>query len=227
MRAGALAPYETALRHSAPLSLVAHDGRVLPLAIERYLAAADEVDATVIQRCEGPVLDVGCGPGRMVHALAAQGIPALGVDIADMAVALATGRGATALSRSVFERVPGEGRWPTILVLDGNIGIGGDVRGLLTRLAGLIAPGGRLLVESSSAASAGTDEVLSVRFGRDGAVVGPQFAWALVDRHALMAHAQSVGLVVTEDWSAAGRDFVRLVRRPIVRRPTLRRPIVR
>jgi hypothetical protein len=50
-------------------------------------------------RCIGPVLDVGCCPHRIVHAPAVQGIPALGVDIADVAVALTNRRGAPALTR--------------------------------------------------------------------------------------------------------------------------------
>ena len=40
-------------------------------------------------------------------------------------------RGVTFLERSVFDRVPGAGRWRTALLLDGNIGIGGDPVALL------------------------------------------------------------------------------------------------
>ena len=32
-------------------------------------------DETVVARCTGPTLDVGCGPGRMAHALATAGVP--------------------------------------------------------------------------------------------------------------------------------------------------------
>ena len=39
--------------------------------------------------------------------------------------------GGPALRRSVFDPLPGEGRWGTALLLDGNIGIGGDPRALL------------------------------------------------------------------------------------------------
>ena len=31
------------------------------------------------------------------------------------------------LHRSVFDRLPGTGRWGTVLLLDGNLGIGGDL----------------------------------------------------------------------------------------------------
>lgn len=211
MRQGALSPYEGALREAAELDLVAAGGQLLPLAIRRYLADADRVDRTVLALCVPPVLDVGCGPGRIVHALSAAGLPALGVDIADVAVALTQQRGAPALIRSVFDRLPGEGRWPTVLVLDGNIGIGGDVAGLLDRLAALMAPGGSVIVEASSADPA-TDDVLEVRFQADDGPIGPYFPWAVVGSAAVIRHAEPAGLVPADQWSTGGRVFLRLAR---------------
>lgn len=208
---GALSPYEGALRQAAELDLVSADGQVLSLAIQRYLADADPVDQTVLELCRPPVLDVGCGPGRIVHALAAAGLPALGVDIADVAVALTQQRGAPALARSVFERLPGEGRWPTVLVLDGNIGIGGDVAGLLDRLAGLMAPGGSVIVEASSVDPV-VDEVLEVRFRTTDGPIGACFDWAVVGSAALLRHARPAGLLLVDQWSAGGRVFLRLAR---------------
>jgi hypothetical protein len=70
------------------------------------------------------------------------------VDLAPAAVMFSRQRGAVALRRSVFAPVPGEGRWPTALLIDGNIGISGDVARLLRRMASLLAHGGRLLVEA-------------------------------------------------------------------------------
>jgi SAM-dependent methyltransferase len=209
MRTGALAPYEGALRQAADLALVTADGQVVQLAIQRYLADADPVDRTVLELCEPPVLDVGCGPGRIVHALSAAGLPALGVDIANVAVALTQRRGAPALIRSVFERVPGEGRWPTVLVLDGNVGIGGDAAGLLARLAGLMAPGGSVIVEASSV---DVDEVLEVRFQTSDGPIGTCFPWAVVGSAAVIRHARPAGLLPVDQWSAGGRVFLRLAR---------------
>ncbi|UQX87772.1 hypothetical protein M6D93_15910 [Jatrophihabitans telluris] len=211
MRAGALAPYEGALAGSRPLGFIDGHGRVLPLAIQRYLAEADDADQTVLDRCLGPTLDVGCGPGRIVYALAAAGHAALGVDIAEAAVELTQGRGATALSRDVFERVPGEGRWPTVLLLDGNIGIGGDVTGLLGRVRRLMALQGSVIVEASTA-EPGTDEVLVVRFAEAGRPVGPEFGWARVSVDVLVDRATTAGLDAVDYWSAGGRDFVRFER---------------
>ena len=85
----------------------------------------------MLARCEAPVLDVGCGPGRLVGALNARGVPALGIDISARAVEQARGRGAMALRRAVEQPVPAEGRWGTVLLADGNIGIGGDPAALL------------------------------------------------------------------------------------------------
>lgn len=88
----------------------------------------------------GTVLDVGCGPGRLVAELAARGRPALGIDVSEAAVAHTARLGGQALRRSVFEPLPGEGRWDTALLLDGNVGIGGDPAALLHRMAQLLTP---------------------------------------------------------------------------------------
>ena len=67
-------PYADALRAGrGPLFLRRTDGWLLPLEVERWCAQADAADLSVLRRCEGAVLDVGCGPGRLVAALAARG----------------------------------------------------------------------------------------------------------------------------------------------------------
>src|ERR1700728_593065 len=100
------------------------DGSVTRLALERYLGAADAVDESLLAHVRGPVLDVGCGPGRHLHALARRGVFGLGVDLSPGAVALARAGGTAAIARSIFDEVPGAGSWQTALLLDGNIGIG-------------------------------------------------------------------------------------------------------
>lgn len=80
-------PYATALRAGrGPLFLRRADGWLLPLDVERWCAHADRVDPEVPDRCEGAVLDVGCGPGRLVAALSARGRTVLGIDVSETAV---------------------------------------------------------------------------------------------------------------------------------------------
>jgi SAM-dependent methyltransferase len=210
MRVGALPPYEQALRGAGPLALQAPDGRTLLLDIGRWLAPVDHVDETVLARCAGPALDVGCGPGRFVASLAERGVAALGVDIAETAVALTRDRGLPALLRDVFDRVPGEGRWPTVLLMDGNIGIGGDPLLLLARIRRLLAPAGHLLVETDARPDA--DERLQVCFSAGLGPIGPPFGWALLGAGPLRGYARTAGYRFVEEWSLDGRTFVVLSR---------------
>jgi SAM-dependent methyltransferase len=205
-------PYADALRSGrGPLFLRREDGWLLPLEVERWCARADDADMTVLQRCAGAVLDIGCGPGRLVAALLALGRPSLGVDLSPAAVAHTVRAGGAALCRSVFDRLPGEGRWGTALLLDGNIGIGGDPRALLRRAARLVVPGGLLLVE---VAPEEVDERADVRVddGRGG--LGSAFPWARVGPAALVRHGAATGWTATDQWTAGNRTFTQLHRTP-------------
>jgi SAM-dependent methyltransferase len=113
----------------------------------RWSAAATGAELDLLRALPGPVLDVGCGPGRLVVALQQLGQIALGVDVSSAAVALARAQGATVLCRSVFEALPGEGRWGSVLLFDGNIGIAGDPVALLRRVSEVISPSGQIVVE--------------------------------------------------------------------------------
>ncbi|MEV0185182.1 class I SAM-dependent methyltransferase [Streptomyces sp. NPDC050625] len=122
----------------------------------RWHARSTVADKTVLERCVGPVLDVGCGPGRLRRELLGPGVFALGVDIAPRAVALTCALGGLALCGSAFDQLPAERGWQTLLpllpllLIDGDIGIGGDPRSLLHRCRGLVAPTGRLVVEAGA-----------------------------------------------------------------------------
>ncbi|MFG3492734.1 class I SAM-dependent methyltransferase [Streptomyces sp. NPDC047972] len=201
-------PYAVALRAGrGPLFLRRTDGWLLPLDVERWCAGTDAGDESVLARCHGTVLDIGCGPGRLVAALAERGRPALGIDVTPAAVARTVRRGGTALCRSVFDPLPGERRWNTALLIDGNIGIGGDPRALLERTAELLARGGRLVAE---AAPGEVDERCEVRLddGRGG--LGTPFPWARLGLPALLRHAEAAGLRTVDSWTAAGRQFAEL-----------------
>ncbi|WSK90885.1 class I SAM-dependent methyltransferase [Streptomyces sp. NBC_01278] len=203
-------PYSDALRTGrGPLFLRRSDGWLLPLEVERWCAGPDTADATVLARCRGPVLDVGCGPGRLVAALARLGHTALGVDVTPEAVARTVRTGGSALCRSVFDPLPREGRWGTVLLIDGNIGIGGDPGALLRRAAGLAAPGGSLLVE---VAPVDVDERVEVHVEDGHGGRGAPFPWARLGARALRTEAADAGWTRAVSWHAAGRTFVELRR---------------
>ncbi len=205
-------PYARALRTGrGPLFLRRADGWLLPLELERWCAAADAVDLGVLRRCEGAVLDVGCGPGRLVAALGARGRRVLGIDVSDAAVARTVALGGQALRRSVFESLPGEGRWGTALLLDGNIGIGGDPTALLDRTAQLLSRGGLLIVETVT--DPDLDERVRVHVTDARGAVGDPFPWARLGTAALLRHAARAGWAPVDQWTAGGRCFVALRRR--------------
>jgi len=184
--------------------LVYEDGIRLPLELERWLGDPDPVDRDLVRWVLAPVLDVGCGPGRHVVALAAVGIPALGLDVAPSAVHLARTRGACVLERSVFGRVPGAGRWATALLLDGNAGIGGDPEALLARLRTLLRPGGRILVEVEEPGVAGAR--LHARIETP-VRSSSWFPWARVGVDDLERLGVACRLAVREVWQRGGRWF--------------------
>ncbi|SDT14793.1 class I SAM-dependent methyltransferase [Jiangella sp. DSM 45060] len=185
------------------------DGWTQPLAVAAWTASATPAERTLLASLRGPVLDLGCGPGRLVVALGELGIPALGVDASAHAVDQARARGATALRHSVFDALPGEGRWHSVLLLDGNVGIGGAPVDLLRRVARLLSGDGRAVVEAAPpGAGSWTGEA---RLERDDEISG-WFPWARVAADDLARVAAAAGLRLAGWHVTAGRWFARLGR---------------
>jgi SAM-dependent methyltransferase len=206
----ALGVYAQALAAPASDLTIARlqDGTFRPLAIDRWVAGADPVDERALARLDGPVLDVGCGPGRHLHALAHRGVFGLGVDLSPAAVALARGRGANAIVGSIFGEVPHAGRWTSALLLDGNIGIGGSPARLLARVVALLAPGGTILVEL-----AGPEADTIETFARieTPSTASEWFAWAEVSAASIGQLADRAGIRVRDVWSDRDRWFALVV----------------
>jgi SAM-dependent methyltransferase len=204
-------PYARALRTDGRLRLtdLGRPDADVTMDVGRWNAAADRVDRSLLEDVDGPVIDIGCGPGRMLVAAMALGIPALGVDVSAEAVAIATRSGGRAVQGSVFDTVPDEGRWDTALVLDGNIGIGGDPVALLARCRDIVRVGGRVVVETHTDRTA--DRTYLARVVDTDGHASAEFPWAEVGLDAVRRHAADVGLVARSSWTAAGRSFCELV----------------
>jgi SAM-dependent methyltransferase len=188
-----------------------------------WVRSATPADLTTLDGATGPVLDVGCGSGRMVRAAAARGLPVLGIDIAPHAIERTRVDGSLALIRSVFDRVPLEGRWQTILLLDGNVGIGGEPSALLERCRQLLDEGGSIVVEVDADAELAAASLFTVV--DDDGNESDAFPWARVGWAAAARFAERAGLAVVDHWVADGRHFVRAA--PVGRSATKRdRPFV-
>ena len=127
--------------------MVGLDGEPSDLPVHEWTRDADPDDLALLAHCEGPTLDIGCGPGRLAAALARLGHAVLGIDVVPEAVDADPPPRRAALQRDLFDALPGEGRWETALLADGNVGIGGDPVALLRRTRELVhghgACGGR------------------------------------------------------------------------------------
>ncbi|BCJ52543.1 methyltransferase type 12 [Actinoplanes sp. NBRC 14428] len=167
-------------------------------------------DRGLLDRCSGPTLDVGCGPGRLTVAVANRGYASLGVDISGTAVSIARRRGAAVLRRSVFQPIPGTGRWRHILLADGNIGIGGDPSALLRRCRNLMSPAGRVHVELSPPGLRSWAGRATVRGAGDSPAA--PFRWAEVAADDLATFSGPAALHPVDTWEEAGRWFASLAR---------------
>ena len=177
--------------------------------VNRWRGAVDDSDCALLAHCEGPTLDIGCGPGRMSGYLAAAGHCVLGLDILGEAVAQTRHRGVAALQRDVFGPLPAEGRWKTALLADGNIGIGGDPVRLLRRRLQPAPPGGRVVTDLEPEGT-GAHRV-SVRLSTADRRSHP-FPWAIVGVDGMAAVALLAGLQLRATYVHSGRCFAVLGR---------------
>jgi SAM-dependent methyltransferase len=180
--------------------------RALP--VEQW-QVADEHDEELLRMCVGPVLDVGCGPGRLTAALAEAGVEAMGLDVVDEAVALTLGRGAAAVRGDVFAPVPREREWATVLLADGNLGIGGDPVALLRRLGQVLRPGGRVVAEVAPPGTARQQVWAQLRAGEQ---TSRPFRWAVVGIDDIADVAAEAGFRVCQHALFGDRDVVALDR---------------
>ena len=184
-------------------------GACRELDIERWLAEADDVDHRLLDRVQGPVIDIGCGPGRHVEALTTRQVDALGIDLSRDFVALAQARDRRVLLRSVFDPLPREAAWRTALLLDGSIGIGGNPAALLRRVGDLLEIGGRALVET--AGPDGTSDHVTMSLESND---GPDswFNWSILAASDVGPLTRSTTFELADQWQDGDRWFAQLDR---------------
>jgi SAM-dependent methyltransferase len=99
----------------------------------------------------GPVLDLGAGAGRVALHLQGRGLAVTAVDASPGAVEVCRRRGVHDVRLGDLADPPVDRRWQAILLLCGNLGLGGSWEGnrrLLRRLAAISAPGAVLVGDS-------------------------------------------------------------------------------
>ena len=156
------------------------DGRRTDLPVQRWLGnhpGDGPFDDAVLARCDGPTLELGCGPARLIARLSRRGVPALGVDRSPRAIRLARAEGAHVLCADVFGPLPGVGLWRTVLLVDGNIGLAGDPLRILRRCREMLAAGGYGVVEFDTHHRGATTTLTRLETDDH---AGPWFPWATV-----------------------------------------------
>jgi len=130
--------------------------------------AQSPIDRALVEHARGRVLDVGAGAGRHALSLQARGHPVCAIDVSPICVELLRARGVVeAREADVWDCIAtrdqapdaADAGWPqgerfdTVLFGMQSIGIAGSLAGLDDLLAGLprlLAPGGRVLLDSSA-----------------------------------------------------------------------------
>jgi SAM-dependent methyltransferase len=182
------------------------------------------LEQTALDHCRGSVLDIGCGAGSHSLYLQSRGLTVTGLDQSCTATRIAEQRGVrNTVCSDILEF--GVGKFDTLLLLMNGIGLAGTLEGLgklLEHLAGLLNPGGQILLDSS-------DLIYLFETDADGGVwipgdvayygevtyqwvlggeEGNPFPWLFVDFHTLGREATRLGYETTLLESGPHYDYL-------------------
>lgn len=110
------------------------------------------LERTALDLCRGKVLDLGAGVGALSVLLHRRGIDVAASEILPTARRILRERGIPVVDALDASEVVGEGVWDTVLVMMNGLGLAGTLAGLgpfLGRLARFLAPGGRIVADST------------------------------------------------------------------------------
>ena len=179
----------------------------------RSFSEFDEVERQALARCAGRVLDVGAGAGAFALLLQARGQDVVAIDVVPECITVMRERGVLDSRRATTVDVD-DGPFDTVLMMMHGVGIVGTLDGLVTFLADLhrlVAPGGRVLLDSAPMED-GDELGASCRYVLEyGGRRGAPLDWLFVDEATLTSRARDAGwetTIVTRD--AAGRYLAEL-----------------
>jgi SAM-dependent methyltransferase len=207
-------------RYDGSFCYVRDDGFAAPLDIAVRFAGQEEFTPLEKQACawaSGRVLDLGCGSGKHLDALRANGLTCVGVDNSPVVRELWRRRGLRGVAAmDAFALACGGGTFDTLTLFANGLSMGATpegVRRLLGGLARVIGPAGRVVVtnvdvERSTAEhdrlyhaanrAAGRPPGQMVLRSRYRGVTGPPFGWLLMSPDELAAAAGPTGWAVAE-----------------------------
>jgi SAM-dependent methyltransferase len=170
------------------------------------------LEREAIRRCGRRVIDVGAGAGPHSLALQREGHQVLAVESLPEIAALLAERGVERVTLRTLDDIPAQSA-DTVLMLMNGLGLAGTLEGLqplLTSAGRLLAPGGRIIADSTDPRhflEMDDDEPAFGQDGRYGGEVqfqiefdgekGAPFPFVYVDAPTLSTHASRAGLTLS------------------------------
>lgn len=181
-----------------------------PALFFRSLHEMPAIEVTALEQCKGSVFDIGAGAGCHALELQKRGFRVTAAEKSELACKVMKARGVKEVVCDDILNIT-TGSYDTILLLMNGSGIAGTLAGLrilLNHLKKLLAPGGRIILDSSDISYLFTEDDGSVwvDLSREsyygemiyevtyGSIRSEKFFWLFVDFETLCDTAQSCGM---------------------------------